>query len=483
MDNSELKEVMEEIFKLLREKIITVLGDNITEDEKQMLYSFDLVKNIVVEELSKPVLYDQDQNKIIISSSFLNDEYIEKLKLRNTNFNIDDLKEKLDKNSNDILLEELIIFSKELNIQDKDIIKSLYIQEILKMFLMDNSLNIKNQVVREGLIELLAHEIGTELGFIVSTPKSLKDNLLVAELLKSELKEDFLKLMINKNIDEILKNIDNPKLLKMLEELANDREILESTQDLDEVVDTINDMNGVSQVSVIEIDGKHIIKFESDLGRPSMYETRNRRQFMNIYNELKKEKAEGKLITKEELERALDLYSSEIPLYRPYEIKNDNLTSEEQSEMAVVQDETKYEDAKMYVNPEEGLYIKESIIKIDTNEENGDMELDKKEEVPFTREPEEIKKEVEETKPEIKDIEALNEEEFNELMGRFQRNECTYDEMILMQNYIDTHEQSKGKPRTLTNKNGKTNILTIVIIITLTVAVGITLGWLLFKLK
>ena len=87
------------------------------------------------------------------------------------------------------------------------------------------------------------------------------------------------------------------------------------------------------------------------------------------------------------------------------------------------------------------------------------------------------------TKPEIKDIEALNEEEFNELMGRFQRNECTYDEMILMQNYIDTHEQSKGKPRTLTNKNGKTNILTIVIIITLTVAVGITLGWLLFKLK
>lgn len=243
MGNEEYKEIMCELYKFLRDKISISLGEYLNDEQKEKLFSFEPENNIVIDnEFNKIIKYSFDDDKIHISDEFLTPEYIEKIKSKNPDFNIDDLKNKINAEDPKVLLEELIIFSSELKIQEKDIIKSLFIQEILKMLIMGKEMDPKEEVIISGTIELLAHNIGSQNGFLVSTPKKILGELEVAISLKRELEDKFEEIVLSGSILERLSRIENKGLLDKIDELTDNRKIIESTQNLNNVIDSIANM-------------------------------------------------------------------------------------------------------------------------------------------------------------------------------------------------------------------------------------------------
>lgn len=248
MGNEEYKEIMCELYKFLRDKISLNLGKYLNDDQKEKLFSFEL-DNIVIDNLfNKIVKYSFDDDKIHISDVFLTPEYIERIKAKNPEFSLETLKNKIDSGDSKILLEELITFSSELKIQEKDIIKSLFTQEILKMLIMKDEMDSKEEVIKTGTIELLSHIIGNQNGFIVSTPKKLLGELEVAISLKNELEDKFEETVLMGNVLEYLSQIENTGLLNKINELTNNRRIIESTQNLDNVIDSISKMKEPSTI-------------------------------------------------------------------------------------------------------------------------------------------------------------------------------------------------------------------------------------------
>jgi hypothetical protein len=224
------------------------LGKYLNDDQKEKLFSFEL-DNIVIDNLfNKIVKYSFDDDKIHISDVFLTPEYIERIKAKNPEFSLEALKNKIDSGDSKILLEELIAFSSELKIQEKDIIKSLFTQEILKMLIMKDEMDSKEEVIKTGTIELLSHIIGNQNGFIVSTPKKLLGELEVAISLKNELEDKFEETVLMGNVLEYLSQIENTGLLNKINELTNNRRIIESTQNLDNVIDSISKMKEPSTI-------------------------------------------------------------------------------------------------------------------------------------------------------------------------------------------------------------------------------------------
>lgn len=242
MGNEEYKEIMCELYKFLRDKISLSLGNYLNNEQKEKLFSFELDNIVIDNEFKKIVKYSFDDGKIHISDVFLTPEYIERVKSKNPEFDLENLKTKITNEDYKILLEELITFSSELKIQEKDIIKSLFIQEMLKMLIMNKEMDPKEEVIKSGAIELLAHILGNQNGFVVSTPKKLLGELEVAISLKNELEDKFEETILTRNVLEYLSSLENVGLINKIEELTNNRKIIESTQNLDNVINTIVQM-------------------------------------------------------------------------------------------------------------------------------------------------------------------------------------------------------------------------------------------------
>lgn len=287
MGNEEYKEIMCELYKFLRDKISISLGEYLNDEQKEKLFSFEPENNIVIDnEFNKIIKYSFDDDKIHISDEFLTPEYIEKIKSKNPDFNIDDLKNKINAEDPKVLLEELIIFSSELKIQEKDIIKSLFIQEILKMLTMGKEMDPKEEVVMCGAIELLAHNIGNQNGFLVSTPKKILGELEVAISLKRELEDRFEEIVLSGNILEHLSRIENKGLLDKIDELTDNRKIIESTQNLNNVIDSIanmakemeNEVNEKQVEKIVDIDKTIALEDVAEEKKvESIYETKEKK--------------------------------------------------------------------------------------------------------------------------------------------------------------------------------------------------------------
>ncbi len=434
MKNDEFKETMEEVYKYLREKIITMYGEFLSEEDKKLLYSFDTENSIIIESTSKnPIEYDASEGKIIISDGFINKENIDRIKSKNS-FDLEVLKGKIEDNYYNINTEELILFSGELNIKEKDIIKSLYTQEILKMILMLDEMSIKEKVIMESAIEVFSHKLGVEQGFIVSTHKNMINVLEIGVALKEIFKDKFDKLIFSKNPEELINELGDENLIKNINKITNERTILESTQNLDEVVDSINEVvKEVDQVLVVDTENNKIIKFIDENGNENLYETDNIDLFIKVYNSLK---VGNKIVTTEELLKTLNENDLNVSLYK------DNI------ELSHIGDENKYDNSKMVINKEEGLFVKEAIVKIDN----------------------------------IGPMDRMDESEYNELDKRFatNSNSLTEEELKRMDKYI-------ASDKTLENlkigKTGRRKIFIMALIIILTIASGILVGWLLFKFK
>lgn len=277
MGNEEYKEIMCELYKFLRDKISISLGEYLNDEQKEKLFSFEPENNIVIDnEFNKIIKYSFDDDKIHVSDEFLTPEYIDKIKSKNPDFNIDDLKNKINAEDPKVLLEELIIFSSELKIQEKDIIKSLFIQEILKMLIMGKEMDPKEEVIISGTIELLGHNIGNQNGFLVSTPKKILGELEVAISLKRELEDKFEEIVLSGSILERLSRIENKGLLDKIDELTDNRKIIESTQNLNNVIDSIANMtkemeNEVQEKEkveeIVDIDKTMAIENVSDINK------------------------------------------------------------------------------------------------------------------------------------------------------------------------------------------------------------------------
>ena len=243
MGNEEYKEIMNELYKFLRDKISISLGEHLTDEAKEKLFSFDFESNIVIDPSSNKIVeYKVSDNGIHVSDEFLTPEYIEKVKEKNPEFDLADLKNRVNAESPKVLLEELIAFSPDLKITEKDIVKSLFIQEMLKMILMNEEMDAKEDAIMTGTIELLAHNIGSKNGFLVSTPKKYEAELDVALGLKEELEDKFEEIVLKGNVLDHLSRIENSRLLQKINELADDRRIIDSTQNLDSVIDSIVNM-------------------------------------------------------------------------------------------------------------------------------------------------------------------------------------------------------------------------------------------------
>ena len=266
MGNEEYKEIMKELFKFLRDKISISLGEYLSDEQKEKLGSFDFENNIVVgNNSSKIIEYRPEDDKIYISDEFLTPEYVEKYKEKNPEFDITNFKERVNSENPRILLEELIAFSSDLKITEKDIIKSLFIQEILKMLLMREDMDAKEDAIMTGTIELLAHTLGSQNGFLVSTPKKYEAELGVAIGLKDELEDKFESVVLNGNVLDYLSRIQNSRLLEKIGELADNRKIIESTQNLDNVIDSIVNLTNenkeiIEKVSEAETPKEEIIE-------------------------------------------------------------------------------------------------------------------------------------------------------------------------------------------------------------------------------
>ena len=254
MGNEEYKEIMDELYKFLRDKISISLGEYLSDAAKEKLFSFNFEDNIVVgKEMNKLIEYKLQDDTIYVCDEFLTPEYIEKVKEKNPEFDLVDLKNRVNAENPKILLEELVAFSSDLKITEKDLIKSLFIQEILKMILMNEEMEAKEDAIMTGTIELLAHKLGSQNGFLVSTPKKLIPELEAAIGLKEELEDKFEEIVLGGNILDHLSRIGNSRLLEKINELADDRKIIESTQNLDNVIDSIVNMTNENQEIIDEV--------------------------------------------------------------------------------------------------------------------------------------------------------------------------------------------------------------------------------------
>ncbi len=261
MGNEEYKEIMDELYKFLRDKINIALGEYLTDKQKEKLGSFDFENNIVVgKETNKLVEYKMSDDKIYVSDEFLTPEYIEKVKEKNPEFDLIDLKNRVNAENPKVLLEELIAFSADLKLTEKDLIKSLFTQEILKMILMNEDMDAKEDAIMTGTIELLAHKLGSQNGFLVSTPKKYERELEAAIGLKDELEDKFEEIVLKGNVLDYLSRIQNSRLLEKINELADDRKIIESTQNLDNVIDSIVNMTNENQEIIDEVNKKEEVK-------------------------------------------------------------------------------------------------------------------------------------------------------------------------------------------------------------------------------
>ena len=261
MGNEEYKEIMDELYKFLRDKISIALGEYLTDKQKEKLGSFDFENNIVVgKETNKLVEYKMSDDKIYVSDEFLTPDYIEKVKEKNPDFDLTDLKNRVNSENPKVLLEELISFSADLKITEKDLIKSLFTQEILKMVLMNEDMDAKEDAIMTGTIELLAHKLGSQNGFLVSTPKKYERELEAAIGLKDELEDKFEEVVLKGNVLDYLSRIQNSRLLEKINDLADDRKIIESTQNLDNVIDSIVNMTNENQEIIDEANKKGEVK-------------------------------------------------------------------------------------------------------------------------------------------------------------------------------------------------------------------------------
>ena len=261
MGNEEYKEIMDELYKFLRDKINIALGEYLTDKQKEKLGSFDFENNIVVgKETNKLVEYKMSDDKIYVSDEFLTPEYIEKVKEKNPEFDLVDLKNRVNAENPKVLLEELITFSSDLKLTEKDLIKSLFTQEVLKMILMNEDMDAKEDAIMTGTIELLAHKLGSQNGFLVSTPKKYERELEAAIGLKDELEDKFEEIILKGNVLDYLSRIQNSRLLEKINELADDRKIIESTQNLDNVIDSIVNMTNENQEIIDEVNKKEEVK-------------------------------------------------------------------------------------------------------------------------------------------------------------------------------------------------------------------------------
>lgn len=261
MGNEEYKEIMDELYKFLRDKINIALGEYLTDKQKEKLGSFDFENNIVVgKETNKLVEYKMSDDKIYVSDEFLTPEYIEKVKEKNPEFDLVDLKNRVNAENPKVLLEELITFSSDLKLTEKDLIKSLFTQEVLKMILMNEDMDAKEDAIMTGTIELLAHKLGSQNGFLVSTPKKYERELEAAIGLKDELEDKFEEIILKGNVLDYLSRIQNSRLLEKINELADDRKIIESTQNLDNVIDSIVNMTNENQEIINEVNKKEEVK-------------------------------------------------------------------------------------------------------------------------------------------------------------------------------------------------------------------------------
>lgn len=261
MGNEEYKEIMDELYKFLRDKINIALGEYLTDKQKEKLGSFDFENNIVVgKETNKLVEYKMSDDKIYVSDEFLTPEYIEKVKEKNPEFDLVDLKNRVNAENPKVLLEELITFSSDLKLTEKDLIKSLFTQEVLKMILMNEDMDAKEDAIMTGTIELLAHKLGSQNGFLVSTPKKYERELEAAIGLKDELEDKFEEIVLKGNVLDYLSRIQNSRLLEKINDLADDRKIIESTQNLDNVIDSIVNMTNENQEIIDEVNKKEEVK-------------------------------------------------------------------------------------------------------------------------------------------------------------------------------------------------------------------------------
>ena len=261
MGNEEYKEILDELYKFLRDKINIALGEYLTDKQKEKLGSFDFENNIVVgKETNKLVEYKMSDDKIYVSDEFLTPEYIEKVKEKNPEFDLVDLKNRVNAENPKVLLEELITFSSDLKLTEKDLIKSLFTQEVLKMILMNEDMDAKEDAIMTGTIELLAHKLGSQNGFLVSTPKKYERELEAAIGLKDELEDKFEEIILKGNVLDYLSRIQNSRLLEKINELADDRKIIESTQNLDNVIDSIVNMTNENQEIIDEANKKEEVK-------------------------------------------------------------------------------------------------------------------------------------------------------------------------------------------------------------------------------
>ena len=261
MGNEEYKEIMDELYKFLRDKINIALGEYLTDKQKEKLGSFDFENNIVVgKEMNKLVEYKMSDDKIYVCDEFLTPDYIEKVKEKNPDFDLTDLKNRVNAENPKVLLEELIAFSADLKITEKDLIKSLFIQEVLKMILMNEDMDAKEDAIMTGTIELLAHKLGSQNGFLVSTPKKYERELEAAIGLKDELEDKFEEIVLKGNVLDYLSRIQNSRLLEKINDLADDRKIIESTQNLDNVIDSIVNMTNENQEIIDEVNKKEEVK-------------------------------------------------------------------------------------------------------------------------------------------------------------------------------------------------------------------------------
>ena len=257
MGNEEYKEIMDELYKFLRDKINIALGEYLPDDAKEKLFSFDFENNIVVgKEMNKLVEYKMSDDKIYVCDEFLTPEYIEKVKEKNPEFDLTDLKNRVNAENPKVLLEELIAFSSDLKLTEKDLIKSLFTQEILKMIIMNEDMDAKEDAIMTGTIELLAHKLGSQNGFLVSTPKKYERELEAAIGLKDELEDKFEEIVLKGNVLDYLSRIQNSRLLEKINDLADDRKIIESTQNLDNVIDSIVNMTNENQEIIDEVNKK-----------------------------------------------------------------------------------------------------------------------------------------------------------------------------------------------------------------------------------
>lgn len=461
MNKDEFKEIMEEIYKFLKDKIVTRLGESLNEFQKEKLYSFDTNKQIIVNNISNKIIeYDFKADTLNISDGFLEKDNIEKIKLKHSDFELEKLKSKIFEGTYSVFTEELILFNEDLKIQLKDIIKSLYLQEILKRILLDSSKSIEEQTIIESFIELISHEIGSTNGFIVSTQYKNSELLKIGIDLNEELGKKFENYIFSSSINSIFESVNNKKLLKLIESIVDEKRIIESTQNLDEVIDSINEIvEEVSQISIIEISGNQIVKFVDENEESILFESDDNDKIVKAYHDLKKEKADNEKVKKSELIKILEEYNrGHYNVFNPIK---------EKIELAHANDE-KFENSNMSVATTEGSYVKEAIVKMENDDQIDESNA----------------KIINELKEKLKGKQNKKEKqtEINQLSEKFKQNSdsLTLEELEKITEHIKSEEKDT---KIIVYKPKKVKILIYVLIVLVTIILGIFVGWILFNFR